>query len=129
MTVVVSATWFAQFFLAGLPIIWVGAAGRPRHRRRGRRLSRLRRTCASASTASSTRPSGDTYQIDRSLEAFANGGLFGRGPGEGTVKDVLPDAHADFIFAVAGEEFGLIVCLLLVALLRLRRAARLSRSC
>ena len=40
----------------------------------------------------------------------------GRGPGEGHVKSVLPDAHADFIFAVAGEEFGLITCLLIVAL-------------
>src|SRR6266446_6532135 len=52
---------------------------------------------------------GDTYQVKRSIEAFANGGLWGKGPGEGTVKDVLPDAHADFVFAVAGEEFGLVV--------------------
>jgi cell division protein FtsW len=52
----------------------------------------------------------------RGLEAFRNGGLFGRGPGEGRVKEVLPDAHADFIFAVAGEEFGLIACLIIVAL-------------
>ena len=59
---------------------------------------------------------GDNYQVDRSLEAFMNGGLIGRGPGEGTVKAVLPDAHSDFIFAVAGEEFGLLLCLLLVAL-------------
>ena len=58
---------------------------------------------------------GDSYQIDRALEAFQNGGLYGRGPGEGSVKLVLPDAHSDFIFAVAGEEFGLIVCLILVA--------------
>jgi len=53
--------------------------------------------------------SGDTYQIERSIEAFSSGGLFGRGPGEGTVKNVLPDAHADFVFAVAGEELGLLV--------------------
>jgi cell division protein FtsW len=59
--------------------------------------------------------SGDGYQIGRSLEAFARGGLFGRGPGEGTVKLQLPDAHADFVFAVAGEEFGMIVCLCVVA--------------
>jgi cell division protein FtsW len=45
-----------------------------------------------------------------------NGGLFGRGPGEGTVKEVLPDAHSDFVFAVAGEEFGLFVCLIIVCL-------------
>jgi len=60
--------------------------------------------------------SGDSYQVNTGLEAFMNGGLFGRGPGEGTVKEILPDAHADFIFAVAGEELGLIACLFIVAL-------------
>lgn len=53
---------------------------------------------------------GDHYQIDTALRAFGNGGLLGRGPGEGRVKDLLPDAHADFVFAVAGEEYGLILC-------------------
>ncbi|MBQ5497767.1 MAG: FtsW/RodA/SpoVE family cell cycle protein, partial [Acetobacter sp.] len=53
---------------------------------------------------------GDHYQIDVALRAFGNGGLFGRGPGEGQIKNLLPDAHADFIFAVAGEEYGLIGC-------------------
>ena len=57
---------------------------------------------------------GDTYQVTTALEAFGNGGMFGRGPGEGRVKDVLPDAHADFIYAVAGEEFGLLVCMLIL---------------
>jgi cell division protein FtsW len=59
---------------------------------------------------------GDHYQVNRALEAFANGGLWGRGPGEGTVKDVLPDAHADFVFAVAGEEFGVVVCIAIVGI-------------
>jgi cell division protein FtsW len=59
---------------------------------------------------------GDSYQVNRSIEAFVNGGLWGRGPGEGTVKDVLPDAHADFVFAVTGEEFGVVVCILLVGI-------------
>jgi cell division protein FtsW len=58
----------------------------------------------------------NTYQVTTALEAFGNGGLFGRGPGEGRVKDVLPDAHADFVFAVVGEEFGMIVCLIILAL-------------
>ena len=55
-------------------------------------------------------------QIERSIEAFSSGGLFGRGPGEGQVKQVLPDAHADFVFAVAGEELGLFVALFIVTL-------------
>ena len=60
--------------------------------------------------------SGDAFQITKSLEAFGNGGLFGRGPGEGTVKNALPDAHADFVFAVAGEEFGFILCAIILLL-------------
>ncbi len=56
------------------------------------------------------------YQIDRAMDAFGAGGLLGRGPGEGHVKDVLPDAHADFVFAVAGEEFGLILCLIILGI-------------
>jgi len=56
------------------------------------------------------------YQAARAIEAFQRGGITGRGPGEGRVKEVLPDAHADFIFAVTGEEFGLLACLVLVGL-------------
>jgi len=59
---------------------------------------------------------GDHYQIDRSLEAFSRGGLFGVGPGEGIIKKHLPDAHADFVFAVLGEEFGFFVCVGVVLL-------------
>ena len=60
--------------------------------------------------------SGDSYQIEKSLEAIKEGGLFGTGPGQGTVKLQLPDGHADFIFAVAGEELGLIFLLPFIAL-------------
>lgn len=52
--------------------------------------------------------------MDTALNAFRSGGLFGRGPGEGAVKKILPDAHTDFIFAVTGEEFGIILCLVLI---------------
>ncbi len=115
MAVVVAIVWFAQFFMAGLRLYWAaagtiaGLAGFV-----GAYLwlphvtSRINRFFDSSA--------GDHYQVNRSLEAFANGGLWGRGPGEGTVKDVLPDAHADFVFAVAGEEFGLIVCMVIVGI-------------
>lgn len=59
---------------------------------------------------------GDTYQVDTALTAFTSGGMSGVGPGEGSVKFVLPDAHTDFIFAVAGEEFGLFACTVVLAL-------------
>jgi cell division protein FtsW len=115
MAVVVAAVFFAQFFLAGLPIYLVvggvllgvggllGAYTMLSHVR-----SRIDRFLDPAS--------GDSYQVSTALEAFLNGGLFGRGPGEGTVKASLPDAHTDFVMAVAGEEFGLIVCLIIVGL-------------
>jgi cell division protein FtsW len=70
------------------------------------------------------------YQVNRALEAIAAGGAFGRGPGEGVIKRSLPDAHADFVFAVAAEEFGLIASLGLIALfgaLAFRGLSRASR--
>jgi cell division protein FtsW len=59
---------------------------------------------------------GDNSQVDRALQSFTQGGFFGRGPGEGTIKTSLPDAHTDFIFAVIAEEYGAIACLAIVAL-------------
>jgi cell division protein FtsW len=59
---------------------------------------------------------GDYSQLDRAMQSFSQGGFLGRGPGEGTIKTVLPDAHTDFIFAVVAEEYGVIACLLLVSL-------------
>ncbi len=59
---------------------------------------------------------GDTYQIDRALDCFKAGGLFGAGPGEGQMKFRLPEAHTDYIFSVIGEEFGAIACFMLAVL-------------
>ncbi len=73
----------------------------------------------------------DTYQIDKASEAIGRGGLFGVGPGEGTIKTALPDAHTDFIYAVMGEEFGYIAAVGLIFVFGfivwkgLRAAARL----
>ncbi|MBV9827262.1 MAG: putative lipid II flippase FtsW [Alphaproteobacteria bacterium] len=130
MAVVVSAVWFAQFFMAGLRLYLVaggavaGVAGLVgAYFTLPHVTSRINRFLDPAA--------GDSYQVNRSMEAFANGGLWGRGPGEGTVKDVLPDAHADFVFAVAGEEFGLIVCVLIVcvfAFIVLRGFSRLLQE-
>ncbi len=115
MAVVVSAVFFAQFFLAGLPLYFVvagvllGAGGLVgAYTMLSHVRSRIDRFLDPST--------GDSYQVSTALEAFLNGGLFGRGPGEGTVKASLPDAHTDFVMAVAGEEFGLIVCLIIVGL-------------
>jgi len=55
--------------------------------------------------------SGDTYQVDSARRTLMHGGLFGTGPGAGTMKFKLPEPHTDYIFSVIGEEFGLIACL------------------
>ncbi len=74
----------------------------------------------------------DTYQIDKASEAISRGGLFGVGPGEGRIKQSLPDAHTDFIYAVLGEEFGYIAAVLLILVFGfivwrgLKAAARLN---
>ena len=71
------------------------------------------------------------YQTGLALKAFAHGGWIGVGPGAGTIKYRLPDAHSDFIFAVAGEEFGLALCgliALLFAALSVRLLLRASRQ-
>lgn len=60
--------------------------------------------------------SGDTFQVDTAIEAFKNGGLLGTGPGGGTAKLVLPDAHTDYVFAVVGEEFGALASIAVMAL-------------
>lgn len=115
MSIVITSVWFSQFFLAGLRMFWVMLLG-------GSGIVSLLGAyfvfphVASRVDRFLDPASGDNYQVSTALEAFLNGGLFGRGPGEGTVKSVLPDAHSDFVFAVAGEEFGLIACIVLVAL-------------
>jgi cell division protein FtsW len=58
----------------------------------------------------------DTFQVDAATQAFHNGGLMGTGPGGGRAKHILPDAHTDFIPAVIGEEFGFIVCAILICI-------------
>lgn len=115
MTLLVTAVWFSQFFLAGLQIRW--AAGFTAAGIFGMIMAYFIFPHVSSRVDRFMDPaSGDSYQVDRSLDAFVNGGLIGRGPGEGTVKAVLPDAHSDFVFAVVGEEFGLVACLLLLGL-------------
>lgn len=56
----------------------------------------------------------EAFQTAAAEKAFDNGGWFGQGPGEGTLKRFVPDSHTDFVFSVVGEEYGIIVCILLV---------------
>ncbi|TDR94608.1 FtsW/RodA/SpoVE family cell cycle protein [Enterovirga rhinocerotis] len=114
-TMLVAITWGGLFFVAGLHWLWVASLGGiglvgvfaaytllPHVRERFERFL--------------DKDSGDSFQVATALESFTKGGLLGRGPGEGTIKRILPDAHTDFIFSVTGEEFGVLVCVAVVAL-------------
>ncbi len=115
MVFLYSIVWGSQLFLAGLPMIFViggaviGISGLTAAYFMFPHVANRMKIFISPE-------SGDSYQNEKALEAFVNGGLFGQGPGEGIIKDILPDAHTDFVFAVAGEEFGLILCIFIVIL-------------
>ncbi|MCF6195902.1 MAG: putative lipid II flippase FtsW [Emcibacter sp.] len=117
-TVLITMIWAAQFFMAGLPMIWVlglGGLGMG-----GIFLAYFLIPHVTDRIDRFIYPElNDTFQVDTAMNAFRSGGLFGRGPGEGAVKKILPDAHTDFIFAVTGEEFGMILCLALIGIFAL----------
>ena len=114
-TLLITTTFMAVFFMAGVPLKWVAALAAAGaggvvglyfafgHMRD--RLSRF----FSPETA-------DTHQIDRASEAIRAGGLVGRGIGEGVMKRSVPDLHTDFIYSVGAEEFGLVLSLAMIAL-------------
>ncbi|MDP3693269.1 putative peptidoglycan glycosyltransferase FtsW [Bradyrhizobium sp.] len=114
-TLLILMVWGALFFIAGMRMIWVaGLAAAAGAGLFGAYLMvphvafRIKRFMNPGT--------GDTFQVDTAMEAFSNGGWFGLGPGEGIAKRSLPDSHTDFVFAVAAEEFGIILCLALLAL-------------
>jgi cell division protein FtsW len=114
-TMLIALVWGALFFMAGMRMIWVaGLAGTAAVGLIGAYafVPHVRARIARFMDPSS----GDNYQVANAVESFVRGGWFGQGPGEGTVKRILPDSHADFVFAVAAEEFGIVLCLALVAL-------------
>lgn len=125
----VSLVWGAQLVLSGAGAIWIAGLG-------GAVLMGLAGAYlllphVSERIDAFLAPGAAGYQVETALNALRAGGLFGRGPGEGAVKKVLPDAHTDYIFAVAGEEFGSFACLAILALFAvivIRGLARLSEE-
>ncbi len=116
MTAVIAVVWGIQFFLSGMSVIVTGGLAALGLGGFGAAYylfphveSRLERFLYPEA--------GDTYQVDMSAAAFREGGWLGVGPGNGDLKHVLPDAHSDFILAVAGEEFGAFLCLILMGLI------------
>ena len=114
MTILISSTFFCQLFIAGLPmvlviygLILIFAVSIISYFFLDHVKNRIDSFLGNA----------DTYQIDLSLMAFKSGGIFGKGPGQGDLKEKIPDANTDFIFAVAGEELGLIFCLIILIII------------
>lgn len=126
-TMLILMVWGSLFFIAGMRMIWVfGLAGAAAAGLFSAYLfvphvaGRIKRFMNPAS--------GDTFQVDTAMEAFYNGGWFGLGPGEGIAKRSLPDSHTDFVFAVAAEEFGIILCLAMLTLFAFVVIRTLSRA-
>ena len=114
-TLLVTLIWSVLFFLSGQPLIWaalIAILGLL-----GSGFAYLAFPHVKGRIDRFLDPSvGDTFQTDRAWSSFLEGGFFGKGPGEGTIKTLLPDAHTDFIFAVIAEEYGVLACLALIAL-------------
>jgi cell division protein FtsW len=118
-TMLISLVWAALFFMAGLHWFWVagiGGAGFFGALLAYKFVPHVRARVIKFIDPAAGGGIVDTFQVDTALDSFMSGGWFGKGPGEGTVKRILPDAHTDFIFAVTGEEFGIIACLVLVSI-------------
>ena len=111
----VSVIWLGQYFLAGLSLITLGmfAIG-------GISFVVLSYFIFSHVAARFDKflspETFEAYQVNKSLEAFANGGFWGKGLGEGVVKKSIPDSHTDFIFSVLGEEMGLIAVIIVICI-------------
>lgn len=114
-TMLIATVWGALFFLSGQPMLAAGIVGLCGAAGMGFAYTQFDHVRLRIDRFLAPAP-GDNSQVDRALKSFSEGGFLGRGPGEGTIKNVLPDAHTDFIFAVIAEEFGILVCLMLVGL-------------
>lgn len=118
-TMLISLVWAALFFMAGLHWFWVagiGGLGFSGALIAFKFVPHVRARIEKFIDPGSGVMGGGTFQVDTAMESFISGGWFGKGPGEGTLKRVLPDSHTDFIFAVTGEEFGVLFCIFIVAL-------------
>lgn len=125
-TLLVLATWGVMFFMAGMPWLWIivlGGAGIS-----GGFMAYMFFPHVAGRIDRFLTGEGDTYQVDMAHEAFMRGGWLGQGPGEGSVKRILPDSHTDFVFAVAGEEFGIVICMVITAIFAFVVLRGLSKS-
>jgi cell division protein FtsW len=113
-TILAAAVWGGMFFMAGMPWLWIivlGGAGAG-----GLLTAYTLLPHVAARIDKFMTGEGDTFQMDTAREALIRGDWFGQGPGEGIIKRIIPDSHTDFIFSVAAEEFGIVFCMVIVAI-------------
>lgn len=113
-TVIFCAIWLTLLLLSGISVrilAWLGAAGVA-----AVVSAYLFYDVATRRINDFLFQTGDTYQTDMAHATLTAGGLLGTGPGGGSMKFRLPEAHTDYIFSVIGEEFGLIACFAIAAL-------------
>jgi len=113
-TILTAAVWGGMFFMAGMPWLWIivlGGAGVG-----GLLTAYTLLPHVAARIDKFMTGEGDTFQMDTAREALIRGDWFGQGPGEGIIKRIIPDSHTDFIFSVAAEEFGIVFCMVIVAI-------------
>jgi cell division protein FtsW len=118
-TMLVSLVWAGLFFMAGLHLFWVagiGGLGVAGILAAYQFVPHVRMRIEKFIDPGSSPGASDTFQVDTAMESFISGGWFGKGPGEGTFKRILPDSHTDFIFAVTGEEFGVLACIFILSI-------------
>ena len=115
-TILITIAFGAAFFMAGVPIRWILGMG-------GAAVGGAVAIYFSFQHVATrvhlflAKDGGDAHQVSKAMEAIANGGLFGRGPGEGVMKRSVPDLHTDFIYSVAAEEYGLVFSLCLISVI------------
>ena len=113
-TMLTTAIWGGMFFMAGMSWFWIVLLG-------GLAVAGFIGAYFAFSHVAERingflEKGGDTFQVDTAREAIIRGDWFGQGPGEGTIKRILPDSHTDFVFSVAAEEFGILFCMVLTLL-------------
>ncbi|SER54178.1 putative lipid II flippase FtsW [Rhizobium sp. NFR03] len=113
-TILTTAVWGGMFFMAGMPWLWIVVLGGSAVG--GLVVAYTLLPHVAGRIDRFMTGEGDTFQVDTAREAIIRGDWLGQGPGEGIIKRIIPDSHTDFIFSVAAEEFGIVFCMVIVAI-------------
>ncbi len=114
-TALICGVWGVMFFMTGASFVWAVSAGLIGAAAIAVAFAVSPYVADRIKLLFDAEATGGGGQIRRMLDAIQNGGLWGVGPGEGTAKFRVPDAHSDFVIAVVAEEYGFVFTLVLIA--------------